>query len=183
MSAVPPLAALEREAGVAALVALGAALQVCEAMIPGVGPWFRPGLANVATMLALLWGGPRLALLVAVLRAALGALVLGTLLSPTFLISLTGGLAAWAAMTLARLPGWFSAAGIGLAGGLAHVTGQVAAVQALVAPQASLWGLWPWLAPQAGVAGWIVGALSGYIAERAAWAWWQQQEHATNGGV
>ncbi len=172
MTAAPPsLARLEHEARLAALVALGAALQVLEAMIPGVGPWFRPGLANVATMLALFWEGPALALRVAVWRAALGALVLGTLFSPTFAISLAGGVAAWAIMSLLHASRRFSGAGIGFAGGLAHITAQIAAVGWLVAPPAPLWGLWPWLAPQAALAGWIVGALSSYIAERAAWAW------------
>ena len=174
MSAPPRLDVLENEARLGALVALGAALQVAEAAIPGVGPWFRPGLANVATMLALFWEGPAFALRVVVLRALLGSLMLGTLFSPTVWISLAGGLASWAVMSLAWGSRKFSGAGIGLAGGIAHISMQIAAVTWLVSPQASLWGLWPWLAPQAALAGWIVGGLSGYIAERAAWAWRQE---------
>lgn len=171
MMSVPTLEGLRREGRLAALVALGAGLQVMEVAMPGIGPWFRPGLANMATMLALVWEGPRLALAVTGMRTVLGALAIGTLLTPTFLISLAGGLAAWMAMTITRMLPGSSPAGWGMAGGVAHISAQIAVVQMIVAPVASPWGLWPWLVPQAALAGWIVGALSGYLAGRMRGAW------------
>ena len=69
------------------LAACGLIIFVFESSLP-VLPWFRPGLGNIATILALLFFGFRDALKVTVLRIVLGALVLGRIFTPVFVFAL-----------------------------------------------------------------------------------------------
>jgi len=114
------------------LSACGLILFVFESFLP-VLPWFRPGLGNIATILALylldkekkrtftnsLFGD---ALKVTVLRVVLGALVLGRLFTPVFVFALSGGIASALVMTVTlRLWGRiFGPVGISVLGALAH---------------------------------------------------------------
>ena len=77
---------------------LGVILHRVEALLPLPTPWIKLGLANIMTMIALVFLGASAALTVTLLRIFLGSLLGGTFLGPTFFLSLTGGLAAWAVM-------------------------------------------------------------------------------------
>ncbi len=74
------------------LAACGLILFVFESFLPLL-PWSRPGLGNVATILALLFFGFSDAVKVTLLRVVLGSLILGRLFTPVFVFALTGGLA------------------------------------------------------------------------------------------
>jgi len=168
----PALDALRRDARRAALIAFGVALQLVEQGLPGLGPWFKPGLANLAALLALALGGAKEAAIVAGGRILLGAWFSGGWLAPSFVISIAAGAASLAVMIALHRLRMFSLVGISLAGASAHITVQLIVVQALFAAGASLWPLLPWLLPPAMLAGWINGALAGYIAERLRWDDW-----------
>ena len=78
----------------ALIVALGVVLHRLEVLIPLPSPWIKLGLANVMTLVTLVFLGFRDALTVTLLRVVLGSILGGTFLSPTFFLSLSGGVAA-----------------------------------------------------------------------------------------
>ncbi len=79
------------------------ALYVFEAMLPSPVPWARIGLSNIFVIVALFVFGLRYALVVNLVRVLAGNLLLGILLSPGFLLSLTGSFVAIGIMGLMRL--------------------------------------------------------------------------------
>jgi heptaprenyl diphosphate synthase len=63
----------------AIMVALGVILHRLEALLPLPSPWIKLGLANLITLVALVF---------------LGSILSGTFLGPTFFLSLVGGIVA-----------------------------------------------------------------------------------------
>ncbi len=160
----PSLPALERKATWLSLLLLAVSLHVFEAALPSLGPWFKPGLANIATLLALIILGPGAAAMLAIWRVIVGGFLIGTLFTPTFIISLAGGLAAATAMLTAwrLLPG-ITLIGVSLVGALAHMTVQFVTVESLFIHQQALYYLLPPLLLLSVVTGWINGGLAAYI--------------------
>ncbi len=146
------------------LLALASVLHVFEAAMPGLGPWFKLGLANVVTLLALVWLGARAAWCLAMARVMVGSFMVGTLFSPTFVMSLSGALAAAVAMLASWrwLPG-ISLVGVSLLGALAHMVTQVWVVEALFIQQPAIFHLLPPLLLLACASGWMNGVLASYI--------------------
>jgi len=167
MSERPSLKHLEARAAWLALLMLAIGLHVFEGALPNLGPWFKPGLANIVTLLVLVWMGPKAALGLALGRVIVGSFFIGTLFTPTFVISLAGGLAAAAMMILCwRLIPWLSLIGVSLAGAVAHMCAQVVTVEALFIHQQALYYALPPLLLLSCITGWINGGLAGYIAGR-----------------
>ena len=69
---------------IALLVGLGVVLHRLEALLPLPTPWVKLGLANIMTLIALVFLGFRAAVEVTLLRVLLGSVLGGTFLSPTF---------------------------------------------------------------------------------------------------
>lgn len=160
----PSLPALKKKATWLSLLLLAVSLHVFEAALPSLGPWFKPGLANIATLLALVILGPGSAAMIAIWRVIVGGFLIGTLFTPTFIISLAGGLTAAIAMLAAwrLLPG-ITLIGVSLIGALAHMTAQFVAVESLFIHQQALYYLLPPLLLLSAVTGWINGGLAAYI--------------------
>ena len=66
------------------IVALGMVLHRLEILIPLPSPWIKLGLANVMTLVTLIFFGLRDAVTVTLLRIILGPIIGGTFLSPAF---------------------------------------------------------------------------------------------------
>jgi heptaprenyl diphosphate synthase len=149
---------------IAGLAAAAVGLSIAEAAIPLPIPGLKPGLANIVTLLVLVQFGWRMAVWVSLLRIVASALALGTFLTPTFIMSLGGGLASLLALALLmRLPsGWLGPVGLSLLAALAHMSMQLLLVDLWLLPGVSLGGLLPWLL---GVA-WLTGLLNGIVAAR-----------------
>jgi heptaprenyl diphosphate synthase len=160
----PSLPALKKKATWLSLLLLAVSLHIFEAALPSLGPWFKPGLANIATLLALVILGPGSAAMIAIWRVIVGGFLIGTLFTPTFIISLAGGLTAAIAMLAAwrLLPG-ITLIGVSLIGALAHMTAQFVAVESLFIHQQALYYLLPPLLLLSAVTGWINGGLAAYI--------------------
>jgi len=163
----PPLAELESKARWLALLMLAIGLHVFEASLPSLGPWFKPGLANLVTLLALTMMGPRAAVSLAIGRVIVGSFFIGTLFTPTFIMSMAGGLAA----ALVMIAAWrwipdISLVGISLLGALAHMLAQFVSVEFLFIQQPALYYALPPLLIVSCISGWINGALAEYIAAR-----------------
>jgi len=147
------------------MLAIG--LHVFEAALPSLGPWFKPGLANLVTLLAMVILGPRAAFSLALGRVIAGSFFIGTLFTPTFIISLTAALAATLAMIIAwkRVPG-ISLIGVSLIGALVHMLVQFWVVESLFIKQTAIYYMLPPLLLLSAATGWINGALARYIAAR-----------------
>jgi heptaprenyl diphosphate synthase len=147
---------------IAWLAALAIAIHVLEAALPSPIPGVKPGLANVITVLALLMYGWRVALWVSLLRVLAGSLLVGSFLSPTFLLSLSGALASLAALGIAHaLAGpRLSALGLCVLAAMAHMVGQFLVAYTLIIPHPGLLKLLPVLL----TAALLFGLASGTIA-------------------
>jgi len=165
----PPLNELESIARWLALLMLAIGLHIFEAALPSLGPWLKPGLANLITLLALVLMGSRQALSLALGRVIIGSFFIGTLFTPTFVISLSGGITAALAMIAAWrwIPG-ISLVGVSLLGALMHMVAQFVTVESLFIQQPALYYALPPLLLLSCISGWINGALAGYIAGRLA---------------
>ncbi|MGD8227690.1 MAG: Gx transporter family protein, partial [Desulfobacteraceae bacterium] len=75
---------------IALLVSLACVLQISESLIPHPIPGLRLGLANMLTLTALVTLGFRYALEIAILRTLLSSLIMGTFMSPAFILSFSG---------------------------------------------------------------------------------------------
>jgi heptaprenyl diphosphate synthase len=147
------------------LVAIG--LHVFESALPNLGPWFKPGLANIVTLMTLVMLGPRAAIALALGRVLLGSMFIGTLLTPTFFLSLGGTVAATAVMLAAWrwLPG-VGLLGISLLAALAHMVAQFAVVEHFYIQQPALYHLLPPMLLLSAATGWVNGALAAYLCAR-----------------
>lgn len=149
------------------LIALGLALSLLERQLPPPAPLpgVRWGLANAATLAALALYGPGAAFLVWALRFLLVSLLAGSFFAPGFFVGGAGGLLAWAAMAGLGRQRWLGAAGVSVAGALAHHVGQVAAAAVVTAAPGVLLLLPPLLllAPPVGL---LTGALVALLLRR-----------------
>lgn len=147
---------------IAWLAALAITIHIIESALPTPLPGLKPGLANVITIAVLMQFGWRTAAWVSLLRVVCGSLLLGTFLSPTFMLSLGGAICSMAMLWLAQwLPGkGFSAIGFGVVAALAHMSGQFTLAWLLFIPHPALWRLFPVLL----TAALLFGIVSGIIA-------------------
>jgi len=150
------------------LVACAAVLQVAESLLPHPLPGVRLGLANIITVIAMVYIGPGSAVELAVLRTLVSSMVLGTFLTPTFVLSFSGGVVSALVMVLlyrlsGRGPFSFGLIGISVGGAVSHVATQVALVYFLFIRTSGVLWLWPWL----GLSAVVTGVLTGMIAVQA----------------
>ncbi len=112
---------------VAAFAALAIVIHVLESGFPSPVPGVKPGLANIITLLVLFRYGWRFAAWVSLLRVTAGSLLLGTFMSPTFLLSLSGALASlltmWLLWTVMRR--WVGLVGVSVLSSISHVMAQL----------------------------------------------------------
>ncbi|MEO5573289.1 MAG: Gx transporter family protein [Gammaproteobacteria bacterium] len=151
---------------IAWLAALAITIHIAEGILPSPLPGIKPGLANVITIAVLLRYGWRMALWVSLLRVLAGSLLLGTFLSPAFILSLSGALCSIAIIGAAySLRRWLPGRGLGPLGysvlaAMAHMAGQFWIAYTLFIPHPGLLHLLPVLMTAAV----IFGIVSGIIA-------------------
>jgi heptaprenyl diphosphate synthase len=152
-----PVTAEDRR--IAALAAAAVGLTLVEAAIPLPLPGVKPGLANIVTLIVLYRFGWRAAVWVSLLRIVAGGLVLGTFLTPTFVMSLAGGLASLAMLgALVRLPGrLLGPVGLSVLAAFAHIVAQLGVVGVWLMPGVDLL---PLLSVFLGAA-WLSGLVNG----------------------
>lgn len=163
----PPLEELQYKAQWMSLLMLAVSMHVLEAGLPGLGPWLKPGLANVMTLITLVLLGPKAALALAIVRVFTGSMLIGTMLTPTFVMSLSGAVAAACIMLAAWrwIPG-ISLIGVSLLGAVAHMLAQFMVVEAFFIQQAAIYYLLPPFLFVACMTGWLNGGIAVYITPR-----------------
>ena len=156
---------------IALLVGLGVVLHRLEALLPLPTPWVKLGLANIMTLIALVFLGFRVALEVTLLRILLGSVLGGTFLSPTFFLSLAGGLASVGIMGLLYREGRrraFSLVGISVAAAYAHTTAIFVCVFFLFIQQNVFFNLLPVFLTFSLISGILTGLLANNITQHLA---------------
>lgn len=152
----------DRDRRIARLAALAICIHVMEAAIPSPFPGVKLGLANVITVATLLLYGWRDAAWVSLLRVLVGSLLIGTFLSPTFLMSLTGAVASLLVLGVSHacFGARLSALGYSVIAALAHMFAQFCTAWAVFIPHPGLVNLLPIFMSLA----LLFGTLSGIIA-------------------
>ncbi|MDQ6989872.1 MAG: Gx transporter family protein [Mariprofundaceae bacterium] len=164
LPARPSLKSLEDKAVWLSFLLIAIGLHVFEATLPSLGPWFKLGLANIMTLLALLLLGPQAAFFLAIARVVVGSMFIGTLLTPTFFISLAGAvMAAVVMLLLYRSFANISLIALSLCAAMAHMLGQFVVVEIYFIQQTALYYLLPPLLALSCLSGWINGAIASYI--------------------
>ena len=151
-----------RDRRIACLAALAICIHIFEAAIPSPFPGMKPGLANVIVVVTMLLYGWRDAAWVSLLRVLVGSLLIGTFLSPTFLMSLSGAVSSLIMLTISyRLfSDHLSAVGYSVLAALAHMTAQFCTAWLVFIPHPGLVHLLPIFMTMA----LLFGTLSGIIA-------------------
>ncbi len=154
---------------IALLVSLGCVLQISESMIPHPIPGLRLGLANMLTLTAMVVLGFKDALMVATLRAVLGSFIMGTFMSPTFILSFCGSVASTLIMGLLF---WLtgihhrfrmSIIGISIVGAFTFNMVQLYLAYLLLVKHNGIFVFFPWLSYGAVATGWVVGIVAGRV--------------------
>lgn len=156
------LFAADDDRRIAALAAAAVGLTLAEAAIPLPLPGVKPGLANIIGLAVLCRYGWSSAAWVTLLRVVAGALLLGTFLTPSFVLSLSGALLSLLCMGLSiRLyPHWLGPVGLSVLGAFAHMGAQLLVVNLWLMPAVSLLGIAPLFLTVA----WITGLVNGLAA-------------------
>lgn len=152
---------------VAGFAALAIGIHVLESAVPMPLPGVKPGLANVVVLIVLLRHGFRMAAAVALLRVIVGSMIIGTFLTPTFVLSLAGALASLATAGMVYTTRrWTGPVGHGAAMAMAHMAGQFTVAWWLFLPHPGLLHLLPPLLALALGLGAITGIIAASILER-----------------
>lgn len=116
---------LKRTCILSMLLAMAIVLNMVETLIPIFIPGVKLGLANIIILIMLYEFKPTEALIVNLLRIIIVGLIRSTLLSPTFLMSLTGGIFSYLLMLLFSREKIFSPIGVSVLGAVGHTVGQI----------------------------------------------------------
>jgi heptaprenyl diphosphate synthase len=163
-----PLMPNRQIAAMAVLVALGVILHRVEALLPLPSPWVKLGLANIMTLIALIFLGFKEACVVTVLRILLSSILGGTFLSPTFFLSFVGGMAAILIMRPAYQAGNgpFSLLGVSVLSACAHTLAIFSCVYLFLIPQGAFLNLLPLFFTLALVSGIFNGVAANHMTRR-----------------
>lgn len=142
---------------VSMLLAIAIVLNLLESLIPVFIPGVKLGLANIIILIMLYEFKPVEAFAVDLLRILLVGL-LRNFLSPTFFMSLSGGVLSFFVMYLFSRIKTFSPVGVSVLGAVSHATGQVIVAILLLSTKAVVYYL-PFIA----ILSIATGALSGYL--------------------
>jgi heptaprenyl diphosphate synthase len=169
MAGNPPLKSISHLTRLAVLVAAGSVLFVFESAIPRPLPWLKPGLSNLVVLVVLYLYGFRSAFLIMLLRVLIGAMILGTLFNPAFLLAIGGGVTATIMMAvfLVAFGKQFSIIGISLIGAFAHNLAQVVLAAIWVIHSERVFYLAPIMLLSSLFSGFLVGIFAHYVVQKA----------------
>ena len=150
---------LKRWIVISMLMAMACVLSYLESFIPVFIPGVKLGLANVIILIMLYEFKFYEAGIVDLLRIIVVALIRGTIASPTFFMSLAGGILSYIVMLIFSKIKIFSPIGVSALGSISHCLGQIIVVVIIINLDAVLYYL-----PFIVVLSIITGILSGFIA-------------------
>jgi heptaprenyl diphosphate synthase len=149
------------------LATLAIFLSIAETVIPKPLPWMRLGLANAITLYAFHVMKPKEVLLIVLSRILATSLLLGTFLSMSFILSITGALSSLLVMWVLHfgLGRWVSLVGISIAGAVTSNAVQLGVVNALFIGSRITLYLLPFLFLFALIGGTVSGLFGRFLTE------------------
>ncbi len=156
----PKQAALEQHTQWLGLLFLAICLHVFEHSLPSLGPWFKPGLANIMTLICWAIFGLRSACVLAISRVFCASLITGSLLTPTFIIAFCSALAVCVLLSIAKYLPFLSLIGLSLLAAMAHICTQFLTVNLFFFHQASIFYMMPPILLMSCVSAWFNGMVA-----------------------
>ena len=153
---------------IALLVSCATILQILESLFPHPIPGIRLGLANMITLVALVDLGFRAALEIALMRTLISSFILGTFLSPPFILSFGAALSSTLVMgllyrlTTIRGRAFLSLVGISMIGAMVHNLAQIGLAYFLIIHHRSIF----YLVPLLGISAVLTGLITGLVASQ-----------------
>lgn len=154
------------------LIATAAVLQLSESMLPYPIPGLRLGLANIISLIVLFQFGYRAALTVTLLRTVVSSFIIGSFLSPGFVLSFTAGLASISVAAFCfRISAYIpflrlSPLGVGIIGAFVHNMVQLLLAYLIFFNHPGIFVLVPWLTLGSVVLGGLSGSLATAVLNR-----------------
>ncbi|MEO5349634.1 MAG: Gx transporter family protein [Magnetococcus sp. YQC-3] len=162
---------------IAYLAAAAVGTHLLEAALPGLGPWFKPGLANSFALVAFFHLGWKAAVGVTLIRLLVGSIALGTFLSPTFFLSFFGACGAMLVLGMVSLlhsgrrplfsiepsaarNNHLGPVGVSVLASLAHISCQVVAAWLFIIGHSGIFLALPWFL----LGSWLTGIVNGLLA-------------------
>jgi heptaprenyl diphosphate synthase len=153
---------------IALLVSCATILQILESLFPHPIPGIRLGLANMITLVALVDLGFQAALEIALMRTLISSFILGTFLSPPFILSFGAALSSTLVMgilyrlTTIRGRAFMSLVGISMIGAMVHNLAQIGLAYFLIIHHRSIF----YLVPLLGISAVLTGLITGLVASQ-----------------
>lgn len=154
------------------LIAAASVLQLSESMLPYPIPGLRLGFANIISLIVLFQFGFRAALTVTLLRSVVSSFIIGSFLSPGFLLSFTAGLISITGAALCLKLSSFipllqlSPLGVSIIGAFLHNMAQLLLAYLLFFHHSGMFVFVPWLILGAVILGGISGGLAMAVLNR-----------------
>ena len=135
----------DRDHQIAKLSAIAIALSLVEFFFPSPIPGVKPGIANIIILYTIFKFDLRMAIWVSIIRVFVTSIILGSFLSPTFFLSLSGALFSLLLLIIFRnlSPKYFSLISFSLIASLAHIIGQFFIVRLWIIPHNGIFYLLP----------------------------------------
>ncbi len=127
------------------LVSLAVVIHTLESAIPTPFPWLRFGLANIVTLSVVVLFGLRAGMSLTLFRVFIGTLLMGTFMTPSFFLALSGGIASTLVLAAAHrfLTPSLSLIGVSILGAYTHTLVQVLVAYLLLIKHFQLFLLLP----------------------------------------
>ena len=135
----------ERDHQIAKLSAIAVALSLIEFFFPSPVPGVKPGIANIIILYTIFKFDLRMGIWVSIIRVFVTSIILGSFLSPTFFLSLSGALFSLLSLIIFKnlSPKYFSLISFSLIASLAHIIGQFVMVRFWIIPHNGIFYLLP----------------------------------------
>jgi heptaprenyl diphosphate synthase len=156
---------------IALLVSISCVLQISESLIPNPIPGLRLGLANMITLIVFYRMGFKYALEIAIFRTILSSFLMGTFLSPTFILSISGAIGSTLVMgalfwlsknTVFRI----GMIGISMIGALTHNMLQLVIAYGILIHHKGIFMFIPWLFIGSVMMGWLTGNVAANVCRK-----------------
>ena len=134
-----------RDHQIAKLSAIAVALSLIEFFFPSPLPGVKPGIANIIILYTLLKFDLQMGIWVSLIRVFVTSILLGSFLSPTFFLSLSGALFSLFSLIMLKNINrkYFSLISLSLIASLAHILGQFLIVRLWIIPHNGIFYLLP----------------------------------------
>ena len=134
-----------RDHEIAKLSAIAVALSLIEFFFPSPLPGVKPGIANIIILYTILKFDLQMGIWVSLIRVFVTSILLGSFLSPTFFLSLSGALFSLFSLIMLKNINrkYFSLISLSLIASLAHILGQFLIVRVWIIPHNGIFYLLP----------------------------------------